>query len=265
MSAFLCLFFPIVIQEIIYLPLVSENLFFFGLYPIVRAGAEMDLDPDPVLEELGVTTIRSETSSLRSDTGFSVEEVNCLQEERHLIKTLENESVYFGRRLTTDTRVPANIHKPEFYKFWSEELKPNAYLLDIIKNGYRLPFKSLPPSHFCVNNKSARLDEDFVRSEVFRLEKLNCIYRVEEKPYLVLPLSSIFSKKKRLVIDASRHLNPYLEHRRVRLQDHRDIKDFVKKGDYFCIEDLGFRCLLEFYCYLSFFPLYYFSSVTSFL
>ena len=65
-----------------------------------------------------------------------------------------------------------------------------------------------------------------------------CRYRVEEKPYLVLPLSSIFSKKKRLVIDASRHLNPYLEHRRVRLQDHRDIKDFVKKGDYFCIEDL---------------------------
>ena len=50
----------------------------------------MDLDPDPDLEELGVTTRRSETSSLRSDTGFSVEEVNCLQEERHLIKTFRS-------------------------------------------------------------------------------------------------------------------------------------------------------------------------------
>ena len=54
----------------------------------------------------------------------------------------------------------------------------------------------------------------------------------------MLPLSSVFSKKKRLVIDASRHLNPYLKHRRVRLQDHREIDTFVRKHDYFTIEDL---------------------------
>ena len=177
-------------------------------------GSEAEAD----LEELGLTSGPVEASSWRSDTGFSIDEVGVLQEERHLIKTLENESVYVGRKLTTDTRVPGNVHNQEFRKFWQEELKPNEYLFNIIQNGYRLPFKSLPPSHFSANNLSARKDEDFVRSEVFRLEKLNCIYRVNERPHLVLPLSSVFSKKKRLVVDASRHLNPYIEHRRVRLQ-----------------------------------------------
>ena len=65
---------------------------------------------------------------------------------------------------------------------------------------------------------SARQDKDFVRSEVKRLESLGCVEKVFEKPYLVLPLSSVFSKKKRLVVDASRALNPFLKHRRVRLQ-----------------------------------------------
>ena len=135
----MCLFFPIVIQEIIYLPLVSENLFFFGLYPIVRAGAEMDLDPDPVLEELGVTTIRSETSSLRSDTGFSVEEVKRM----------------------TNACVTCNECKPRFYKPVTTPLikatqpferlnldfkgplpstSPHRYLLDIVDEYSRFPF-----------------------------------------------------------------------------------------------------------------------------
>ena len=65
---------------------------------------------------------------------------------------------------------------------------------------------------------SARLDSEFVRSEVKRLEKLGCIQKVSERPYIVLPLSSVFSKKKRVVVDASRALNPFLKHRRLRLQ-----------------------------------------------
>ena len=88
------------------------------------------------------------------------------------------------------------------------------------------------------NNKSARLDDTFVRAEIDRLCKLGCISRVSEQPHLVLPLSSVFSKKKRLVVDGSRHLNPFLEHRRVRLNDLRDIPDIVKPGMWFGCEDL---------------------------
>ena len=81
-------------------------------------------------------------------------------------------------------------------------------------------------------------DIDFVRAEVLRLEKLGCIERVSTKPRCILPLSSVFSKKKRVVVDASRHLNPYLRHRKVRLNDLRDIPNLVRPDDFLMSEDL---------------------------
>ena len=96
-----------------------------------------------------------------------------------------------------------------------------------------------------MNNKSAREDAAFVKSEVLCLEKLGCVTRVTDRLHIVLPLSSIFSKKKRVVIDASRALNPYLRHRRVRLQDLRDIPNVVRKG--MCTDDLDFGEELTFW------------------
>ena len=49
---------------------------------------------------------------------------------------------------------------------------------------------------------------------------------------------SVFSKKKRLVVDGSRCLNLYLKKRNIRLQDHRDIPDVVKPGSWFMTNDL---------------------------
>ena len=153
-------------------------------------------------------------------------------------KILVNEGDYVGRRLSTNTRVPGNPHKQEFREFWEKEIKPSSFVLKTIQEGYVLPFKQIPPPSFERNNKSAREDSVFVRSEVLRLEKLGCITRVDGRPHIVLPLSSIFSKKKRVVVDASRSLNPFLEHRRVRLQDLRDIPNIVREGDFMCTDDL---------------------------
>ena len=61
-------------------------------------------------------------------------------------------------------------------------------------------------------------ESDFAYSELLRLESLGCIERVSEQPYLCLPLSVVFSKKLRLVVDASRHLNPYIVDRKVKLE-----------------------------------------------
>ena len=138
-----------------------------------------------------------------------------------------------GRRLTTNVSVPGNIHRMQYRSFWKDVLKPSKMVMDTIENGYSLPFMSIPPPSFEKNNKSARDGMPFVRQEVKRLEKLGCIERVVHRPRCVLPLSSVFSKKKRLVVDGSRCLNPYLQHRRVRLQDLQDILDIVKKGMWF--------------------------------
>ena len=167
-----------------------------------------------------------------------LEQTLCNEEDQLLVKSIENEAGYIGRRLKTDARVPGNIHKAEFRQFWESELETSDMVLSTIRNGYSLPFRILPPPSHEGNNASAKKDMEFVRAEVFRLEKLGCIERVEERPLLVLPLSSVFSKKKRLVVDASRALNPYLLDQPVRLQDLRDVPMLLKPGQWMAVDDL---------------------------
>ena len=179
-----------------------------------------------------------------SATGFCKEDllVDELDEldagHPNLMDELVNDAVYVGRKLSTNVSVPGNIGKPQFKDFWLNKLKPSELVKEVVTEGYKLPFKSIPPPSFEGNNRSARNDLTFVRAEIDRLEKLGCISRVEVQPYLVLPLSSVYSKKKRIVVDASRALNPFLHHRRVRLQDHREVGNFVKSGDWFTVDDL---------------------------
>ena len=167
-----------------------------------------------------------------------LEQTHCFEEDRCLVKSIENEAGYIGRRLKTDSRVPANIHRPEFRNFWESELETSDLVLSTIRNGYSLPFRVLPPPSHEGNNASAKKDMEFVRAEVFRLEKLGCIERVDKKPVVVLPLSSIFSKKKRLVVDASRALNPYLLDQPVKLMDLRDVPILLKPTQWMSVDDL---------------------------
>ena len=153
--------------------------------------------------------------------GVSTANIECHDSDEKLVESLSlsNDTVYIGRKLVTDIRVPGRVNKEEFRDFWVNELQPSQLLLDIILNGYKLQFKNgiEPPESYSRNNKSAREDMDFVRAEILRLEALGCVRRVKKRPHIVLPLSSIFSKKKRVVMDSSRGLNPFLEHLRVRL------------------------------------------------
>ena len=181
--------------------------------------------------------------------------VYCEDDDFGLIQSLENEADYIGRRLTTDRQVPGNIHKLKYRDFWKDVIKPSKLVWDTITEGYKLPFHTIPPPSYEKNNKSAREDMDFVRLEVKRLEALGCIEKVQNRPRCVLPLSSVFSKKKRLVVDGSRCLNPFLEHRRVRLQDLRDIPEVLKKDWWYCTEDFDsgyWVVLFSFYKFLPF-------------
>ena len=77
-----------------------------------------------------------------------------------------------------------------------------------------------------------------MKAEVLRLEALGCIKRVQYQPYIVLPLSVVFSKKLRLVVDASRGLNPFLEDRRVKLEDLNAAEAVMLPGDFQTKSDL---------------------------
>ena len=157
-------------------------------------------------------------------------DVNFQESDAALVSSLENQLQYEGRRLTTNMDVPGNIHKQKFRNFWLDMLKAPEFVLKTLEEGYKLPFHTLSPESFEKNNASARAYMTFVREEVRRLEALGLIKRVKHRPMCVLPLSSVFSKKKHLVVDMSRCLNLYLLHRRVSLQDHCVFPELVKPG-----------------------------------
>ena len=165
-------------------------------------------------------------------------EVDFGEEDVVLAHSLENELEYVRRRLTTNVDVPGNIHKEQYRQFWREEIEAPEFILKTLEEGYELPFSSIPPPSFKQNNASARQDMGFVRAEVARLEALGCIKRVAHRPHCVFPLSSVFSKKTRLVVDGSRCLNPFLLHRRVKLQDLREVPEVVKPGCFMATNDL---------------------------
>ena len=158
--------------------------------------------------------------------------------EDGVAKVLVNNASYVGKRLSTDSRVPGRIGRPEFYDFCEKELKASDYVLNTIKHGYQIPFKSTPPSSFCKNNQSFLKKKDFGYQELLRLETLGCIRRVKQKPYLCLPLSIVFSNKWRLVVDASRHLNPYIIDRKIKLEDLDVGEKMLKQGDFMTTSDL---------------------------
>ena len=71
--------------------------------------------------------------------------------------------------------------------------------------------------------------------ELLRLEALGCIQRVVDQPKIVLPMSVVFSKKLRLVVDASRGLNPFCTKRGIVLEDLEHVQHTVRQGDFMIV------------------------------
>ena len=72
--------------------------------------------------------------------------------------------------------------------FW-REIGTDPVTLDIIENGYVIPFYSTPESMFGKNNKSALKNETFVLEAIKNLVIKGLIASCSEKPYIVNPLT----------------------------------------------------------------------------
>ena len=57
-------------------------------------------------------------------------------------------------------------------------------------------------------------------------------------PHIVNPVSCVFSKKWRCVLDASIGLNPYCIKRKISLDNLSSIHKEVRQGDYMAVSDL---------------------------
>ena len=110
------------------------------------------------------------------------------------------QSANFEKLGDTNSGVPGRLlGKHQFYL----EVGASQYIVDTIQSGYKLVFENdiPPPQSYLPNNKSALDKSAFVLEELLRLESLGCIKSVPSRPHIVNPLSCVFSKKWRVVLD----------------------------------------------------------------
>lgn len=115
----------------------------------------------------------------------------------------------------------------------------NAYIMRVTSEGYTVPFRDLPPSKVMKNNKSARDNISFVKTEVANLLKKGCILEVRDQPYVVNPLTVAYGKtgKPRLVLDC-RHIYQYLIQFKFKYEDVHTAKVMFDVGSFLFSFDL---------------------------
>jgi len=119
--------------------------------------------------------------------------------------------------------------------FW-KEIGANNEILDIITNGYKIPFIQFPTPSVSCNNKSAKDNLDFVSSAVEELLTNHCVLETPFIPTVVNPLSVSINKsgKKRLILDL-RKVNSFLWKEKITFEDWKLGLDYFKK-DSFCFK-----------------------------
>ena len=103
------------------------------------------------------------------------------------------------------------------YGEW-EKMTSRPFILGVIKDGYKLPFKVIPQPVELKNNKSARDKTQFVYEEVQKLLSNGCIQEVESRPAVVNPLTVATNKSGKKRLDC-RHLNDCLAKFKFKYED----------------------------------------------
>ena len=118
-------------------------------------------------------------------------------------------------------------------------ISSNDHVIDIVQNGYKIPFKTEPEDVFISNNKSAIDNPQFVESEITNLLNKGCISEVFTKPKVVNPLTVAYNKngKPRMVLDC-RHINPHLFKFRFKYEDSATARELFDGYDFLFGYDL---------------------------
>ena len=121
--------------------------------------------------------------------------------------------------------------------YWENEIKACPFVLDIVKNGYKLDFTSEPPMYFAENNKSSFRHKKFVETSIEDLLKNNCIKELDYAPHCVNPLTVADKSKLRLVIDL-RHVNNYEVKKKFKYENLKTVSELFEQDDHFVTFDL---------------------------
>ena len=117
--------------------------------------------------------------------------------------------------------------------FW-KTLSGNDWLLDIIKNGFKVPFLRKPPKILLPNNKSALTKENvpWVLSKITEFEKSGFIERVDSPPHCVLPLQVKDGVSKKSLIHDESPLNIYVEKSSFKIEGWETMFEYAVDSNY---------------------------------
>merc|ERR1712112_445934 len=87
------------------------------------------------------------------------------------------------------------------------------------------------------NNLQSTTNLKFARAELKRQVSMGILSEVPWKPYIINPISCVYSNKWRLVVDC-RLLNPFVLKRKIKLEDLSVLPNLVSQGDYMSTDDL---------------------------
>eukprot|EP00094_Tigriopus_californicus_P010518 TCALIF_10146-PA protein Name:"Similar to ORF V Enzymatic polyprotein (Cestrum yellow leaf curling virus)" AED:0.27 eAED:0.43 QI:0/0/0/0.66/0.4/0.16/6/0/698 len=157
---------------------------------------------------------------------------------------LQSSDVFIGKKDgDIDPRMPGRIHELRYRQFWSRDLKASSMHLSLLKEGYKLPLIGLPKPSRVPNNKSAIIRDNFqfVCDSIANHLKVGAIREVVDPPYLIMPLQVVspVGRKKRLITDPSRQLNPFLAKKSVQLDHLPSIFGSIKQDHWFGVMDLS--------------------------
>ena len=145
-----------------------------------------------------------------------------------------------------------------FLQFWESELPTSDFVLNIVKNGYALPFKEQPLPFLAKNNKSSLRHPEFVEETIYNLLKNECIVEIDHIPFCCNPLTVAEKEgqKLRLVLDLG-YVNDKLNIDKFKYENLHVVSDIFEKDFFFCTFDLtsGYHHIPineEFYEFLGF-------------
>ena len=113
-------------------------------------------------------------------------------------------------------------------EFW-QSIGTLDFILDVIKEGYKIPFISTPPSKHYSSNASLR-EADFVDQAIAELLAHNRVEELSSPPVILNPLtvSAQNSGKKRLILDL-RHINLHIFKQKFKCEGLHTICDVFSK------------------------------------
>ena len=113
----------------------------------------------------------------------------------------------------------------------------SEFVINTIRTGYKLPFLHQPKKAKFRNNQSALRNEEFVSAAIAELLESGRISKMKD-PAVVNPLTvSEKGMKKRLILDL-RHVNLYLWKDRVKYEDWKTLRNYLRPGSFMFRFDL---------------------------